>query len=207
MPGPALCRPCRFALAGPLALAIRSGRRRVIDCGDGPEAPIVATTYQGRARQVIRGFKFGNRRRLAGHLAGLVVNAVVAAGARVDAVTWAPTSRRHAGDRGFDQAELVAGHVARQLGVPCVRLLQRTDEHGQVGRSRADRLERRGLFVARRPVQGRILVVDDVVTTGATLREAVDALWDAGADAVVPAAVAGTPARHQVAANRDLAAA
>ena len=62
---------------------------------------------------------------IAGHLAGLLVNRLAASGRRVDVVTWAPTSARRRRERGFDQAELVARQVARQLGVPCRRLLER----------------------------------------------------------------------------------
>jgi predicted amidophosphoribosyltransferase len=112
----------------------------------------------------------------------------------VDVVTWAPTSNRRARRRGFDQAELLAHAVASELGVPCRRLLRRVSRsRPQTGRSRAER--RIGpSFVGRRQWGAvTILVVDDVVTTGATLRAAERALLRAGAAQVLMLAGAATP--------------
>ena len=98
---------------------------------------------------------------------------------------------------GFDQAELVARQVARQLGVPCRRLLERSSgQPPQTGLDRIGRLHGPVFRVHPRVPAGRVLVVDDVVTTGATLGAAADALRGAGVDDVVCAAVAATPARR-----------
>lgn len=153
--------------------------------------------FVGRARDVVLGLKYRNRRRVARHLAGLVVNAVVAdieRPDRIDLVTWAPTSPARRRHRGFDQGELVARYVARQLRVPARRLLERSGhEPSQTGRTRRERLA--GVsFRARPGLDGaRVLVVDDVVTTGATLRSARRALAAAGASTVWLYAVAATP--------------
>ena len=102
---------------------------------------LVAAPFTGRVRDILLGFKYRNRRAIAGHLAGLLVNRVARAGQRVDVVTWAPTSLRRRHQRGFDQAELVARQVARQLGVPCRRLLDRAGgAPAQTGQARAARL-------------------------------------------------------------------
>jgi competence protein ComFC len=183
--GPVLCRTCRFALAAPAALP-RSGD------------VIAALPFAGRPREVILGFKYGNRRQLGHHIAGLLVNRLLRAGVRpgdIDVVTWAPTSRKRRRHRGFDQAELVARRVAAQLGVPCRRLLEREgDDTPQTGRDRASRLHGPVFRASPRAAGERVLVVDDVVTTGATLRSAADALHRAGASSVVRAALATTPA-------------
>ena len=58
---------------------------------------VAALPFAGRPRDVLLGFKYGNRRQLAHHLAGLLVNRLLAEGVRpseVDVVTWAPTSRQ-----------------------------------------------------------------------------------------------------------------
>src|SRR5262245_51761423 len=79
--GPVLCRTCRFALARPVGL---------------PQSDVIAAVpFAGRARDVLLGFKYGNRRQLSHHLAGLLVNRLIAEGVRpsdFDIVTWAPTS-------------------------------------------------------------------------------------------------------------------
>jgi len=191
-PGAPVCRTCRFALLGPRPAAAGEVR--------------AAVAFTGRARDIVLGMKYQNRRQVARHLGGLVVNAVVADGAHhdLDVVTWAPTgaSRRHR--RGFDQAELIARTVAHQLGVPCRRLLDRTaGVPAQTGRSRSERLHGPG-FAASPAVAGRaVLLIDDVVTTGATLAAAATALRSAGATGVSSYAVAATPAG--VARRRSLA--
>ena len=183
VPGAPICRTCRFALVSRA------------DAG-GPDGVVVAAPFSGRVRDVLLGFKYRNRRAVAGHLAGLLVNRLARRGGRVDVVTWAPTSARRRRERGFDQAELVARQVARQLGVPCRRLLERAgDTDPQTGRSRAGRLDAPAFRAHPHVPPARVLLVDDVVTTGATLRAAARALAEGGATDVVPAALAATPRR------------
>lgn len=193
-PGLPLCRTCRFALIQPAG-------RTVTPVVGGGHRVIAAMPFSGRGRDVLLGFKYRNRRQLAGHLAGLLVNRLLAAGVRpgvdVDVVTWAPTTARRRRGRGFDQAQLVAEQVARQLGLRSRRLLERDGEaapgSSQTGRTRAERLEGPVFRVRPDAAGSRVLVVDDVVTTGATLRAAAGALTAAGAGDVVLAAVASTP--------------
>jgi predicted amidophosphoribosyltransferase len=191
--GPVLCRTCRFALARPAGLP-RTGD------------VIAALPFAGRARDVMLGFKYGNRRQLAHHLAGLLVNRILAEGygaGDFDVVTWAPTSTRRRHRRGFDQAEVVARRVAAQLGLPVRRLLARDDAGApQTGSDRIARLHG-PVFRAAPGVKGRrVLVIDDVVTTGSTLRSAAAALRSAGAASVQRAAVATTPALPAAGRNR-----
>ncbi len=181
-PGAAICTTCRFALVG------TPPRRQA-------HGVIAAVPFTGRARSIVLGLKYRNRRAVGRHLAGLIVNRVIAQRAHhgIDVVTWAPTSPKRRRERGFDQGELLARSVARQLGVPCRRLLERDSSASQTGRSRAERLDAAPSFVARPGVNGRtVLVVDDVVTTGSTLMSAAGALEDRGAVTRL-AAVASTP--------------
>jgi ComF family protein len=181
-PGLPLCRVCRFALVAPTP-----------PVGD----VVVAVPFTGRARDILLGLKYRNRRAVAAHVGGLLVNRLLAAGVHptheIDVVTWVPTTAERRRRRGFDQAELVARVVARQLGLPCRRLLDRAPGPAQTGRSRAERMVRPKLR-AHPAVDGqRVLVIDDVVTTGASLGAAADALRRAGAVRVQRAAVAATP--------------
>lgn len=192
-PGDPLCRTCRFALVS----------RHPAAGTHVPGSVLAAVPFTGRARDVLLGFKYANRRAVAGHLAGLLVNRLAAAGvldrhdggSGIHVVTWAPTSGRRRRGRGFDHAEAVARHVARQLGVPCRRLLERDPASApQTGQPRAGRLHGPVFRAHPRVPPARILIVDDVVTTGATLRAATAALERAGARDVIPAAIAATPA-------------
>ncbi|MBI5087950.1 MAG: ComF family protein, partial [Actinobacteria bacterium] len=188
-PGTDLCRPCRFALA--------SSRSSVVAGHDGPPV-LAALQFEGAVRRAILGLKFANQRAVARHLAELVVRRLsTGRGIEVvpefDVVTWAPTSSRRARRRGYDQAQVLARHVARQLGVPCQRLLWRQHGAPQAGRGRAERLS--GPSFRGRPAGAhlRVLLVDDVVTTGSTLHAAAAALRAAGVGHVTCVAVAATP--------------
>lgn len=102
-----------------------------------------------------------------------------------DAVTWIPTTDRRRRHRGFDQAELIARHLASLRGASAKKLLRRPGNSHQSGMSREVRLLR-PQFIAHPGCEGLVvLVVDDVTTTGATFREAARALLHVGASGVV----------------------
>jgi predicted amidophosphoribosyltransferase len=156
----------------------------------GLDGCVAVLAYEDGGRELVARLKYRNARSSLRWLA-MEMAARVRPGS-ADAVTWAPTSDRRRRDRGYDQARLLAVAVARRLGVPCVSLLRRRAGAPQTGRAVADRWAGPH-FTARRRAPGRVLVVDDVVTTGATLAAAARTLRGAGAREVWGIAAARTP--------------
>jgi predicted amidophosphoribosyltransferase len=149
-------------------------------------------TYDGVVRDLLTGLKYRNGLATVELLAE-AFDAMRSPLAEVDLVTWAPTSSRRRRRRGFDQAEQLARAVARRWRLPARSLLIRDDSPTQTGRGRHDRLAGPGFRSRALRHRPRVLVLDDVVTTGTTLRAAANALRRAGAGSVTCAAWAYTP--------------
>jgi len=147
--------------------------------------------FEGRGRDLVVSLKYGNGRAL-GHLLGTAMAALVDP-SQIEVVTWAPTSRSRRGRRGYDQSRLLAVAVGRALGRPSRRLLRRGPGPPQTGRSLAQR-QAGPHFVAIGSGPARVLLIDDVVTTGATLRAAASALHQAGTEQIWGLTAARTPA-------------
>jgi ComF family protein len=148
----------------------------------------VPFAYEGVVRELIARAKYRERHAALGWLAGEMVRSLVASEvvvARDDVVTWAPTTRARRRRRGFDQAELLARAVARALGLEARALLRRDGGVPQTGSSAAVRAKQVRFRSVRVDAGIRVIVVDDVVTTGATLRAAASALRSAGAAGIV----------------------
>jgi predicted amidophosphoribosyltransferase len=141
--------------------------------------------HEGHTRELVLGLKYGRNRANARVLAEIVVDSVNWNYFTVDVVTWAPTTTSHQHERGMDHAELIARHVGVLLALPVKRLLRRINTISQTGLDRDERLISPE-FVARPLLRHRnILIIDDVVTTGATFRAATRALVGVGAQSVV----------------------
>ncbi len=172
--GVALCPQCAKRMSagrggrGPLGVAGSGGLERVS----------WAFAYDGVARELIAALKFGGRVGLAEIAAAAIAGCIAAAdGVAVVPVPASPLRRRR---RGFDPAELIAKRLAAALGLELVPCLARRNARRQVGRGRAERLATPPSVRAVATPPERALLIDDVLTTGATLAACADALRGAG---------------------------
>lgn len=113
-----------------------------------------------------------------------------------DLLTWAPISARRRRSRGYDQTALLADAAARELNMPLTPVLQKirhTKPQSSLKGAAARRANVMGAYRVAFPasvVGKRVLLVDDIVTTGATLSECARLLLTAGAKEVYCAALA-----------------
>lgn len=139
-------------------------------------------TYEGPLRRATLAFKHGRRD------VGIALAAALAArlaetppGLTLVPVPTTPARRR---ERGFDQGVLLARELGRRTRLGVLEVLRQTAGDAQRGRSRCARLGAHGRFRCESPrlTEGaRVILVDDVVTTGATLRDCASVLSEAGA--------------------------
>ena len=176
------CSSCRtpFLNAFPLdfegrCALCRSGLR-------GFDAAYSFGTYEGVLRKLIHLYKYGKVKTLARPLSGLLAQALPRDEA-FDAAVPVPLYWRRRLQRGFNQAELLARGLSRRTGIPVVRALGRLrPTPAQAGLSNSARRQNVSQAFRARGVQGkRILLIDDVMTTGATAASCAAALKQAGA--------------------------
>jgi predicted amidophosphoribosyltransferase len=193
-----LCATCRRELRWlgpePVELAPPAGASAAArGC---PPATVLAwapLAYEGPARGVVRALKFKGAHRAAHAMAAqIVANAPPGWLTATTTLVPAPLHPKRARSRGYNQAGLLAAAIAARTGLPTSACLERTGSaRTQVGRDRAQRLTGiAGSVHLIAPAPFRALLVDDVITTGATLVACAEALG--GANAV---AYARTPGR------------
>jgi predicted amidophosphoribosyltransferase len=147
--------------------------------------PVIAGgRLQGALQRAIHTYKYGGRRPLAADLTGLLVTAVGAHGPSMAALSFVPLHPARLRERGFNQAQRIANELGRRLSLPVVDGLAKTRATpAQVGRSQAERqlnMDDAFTWTAPPPPPGRLALVDDVCTTGATLLAALEAVQQAG---------------------------
>jgi ComF family protein len=150
--------------------------------------------YRGSLEKVLHAFKFARHDFLAGGLASLLEETVRQRDLDFDLLLGVPMPRARERARGYNQAELLARALSRRVGVRCDMTLL-TRRGARATQSTLPKRERaanvRGAFEASAPVKGKsILIVDDICTTGETLRACAAALRDGGAARVCAVAVA-----------------
>ena len=157
----------------------------------------VSLWYEDMVRDGIHGLKFGGRRGAASVFAGYMAETVALHFAgEFDMVTYVPVSDKRLRNRGYDQSRLLAERMARIWSVKAEELLWKTVDNppqSSLTSSAARRGNVLGVYDVRPKanVAGRrVLLVDDVLTTGSTMTECVRVLRMAGAESVVCATLA-----------------
>ncbi len=150
--------------------------------------------YRGRAREGLLRFKFRHRSAAGKCFGRLMADCVLErVTQKIDLITYVPLSFLRLRKRGYSQTRLLAEAVAARLELPCVRLLRKrrhTEPLFGVKGAEKRRAIVSGAFALRRGAEEQmtdkcVLLVDDVVTSGATLGECSRLLLTAGADRVV----------------------
>ena len=176
---PPLCERCGSPTAWPVRRCAECAGRRLSF-----ETARAAVAYDERVRKIVVGWKEHGLRRLASTAADLI--AAELPRPAVDALSFVPPDRTRLLERGHHPAERLARELAARWELPVAALLRRRgDSQRQRGASLAERRRNvRGAFDAK-CTAGRLCLVDDVYTSGATASAAATALRKAGARAVV----------------------
>ena len=154
--------------------------------------------YEGAVRKALLRYKFAGAASYSRIFAKISAKCIDETQISCDIITWVSLSRKRRRRRGYDQAQLLAESAAKELGLPCEGLLKKTRDNPAQS-SLKDAAARKanviGIYDAIHPeiIDGAsILLVDDILTTGATLRECVRVLRDAGAARVLCATLAAS---------------
>jgi len=184
IPQASFCPACRDKLPW---LSGRAGERRV-DFASGCFSPLA---YREPVPGAVHRFKFSRVRALARPFGALMAQCLeerLSTGA--DLICWAPLSKQRRRERGFDQAELLARRVGELTGISVERALEKTRAtatQSQTGEDEARKSNVRGAYQALSGLDltgKRVVLIDDVATSGATLAECASALRQAGAECV-----------------------
>ena len=151
--------------------------------------------YEGTVRRALLRYKFESAPARGAVFGRLIAEDLLRREAvDFDTVTWVPLSRKRERRRGYDQARLLAEAAAERLGMRAEPLLQKVRDvppQSRLNTPEARRANISGCYEAAAPVEGRrILIVDDIVTTGSTLSECARVLMLSGAEDVRGAALA-----------------
>ena len=146
------------------------GECRERDFGfDGARAPL---RYEGISKELVHALKYGGYTRVVERVMAPLMAGLLDGG-RFEGVVPVPLHRARLVKRGFNQAELMARGLAQRINAPVLdklKVVRRTRDQVELS-AQARRTNVAGAYASRGPVVGRILLVDDVFTTGATLSE------------------------------------
>ena len=189
-----ICGDCRRSLPYAGAAGKQSGRFFLL-C-------VSPLFYRDKAREALLRFKFGSRSGSAAAFASLMAERVEQdLAGKYDLITWVPVSLLRLRRRGYSQSRLLAEETARLLGAETAAMLRKCryrQPQSRLTGAAARTANVSGAFAAVHPERflgKRVLLIDDVVTTGATLSECARVLLTEGASGVVCATLCCRPHR------------
>ncbi len=214
LPGSLLCTPCRAALplipcaescprCGARAVAGRCTECRGRDFAF--DAASCAGILDGPLSRMLSLYKDAGERRYAPILGALAADAAARWRGWADAVVPIPSTRAARARRGFDHVVPLAGPVASALDAPLLPRLRAARRLDQRGLGREQRMVNMAAAFVALPLEGvpqRVVLVDDVITTGATLDAAARVLREVGVGAVRVVSVARAQDRPCASPNR-----
>lgn len=185
-----LCRRCRTELSE-IEHSIKRGQ--FFDCCHS------VFYYEDTVAEALKRFKFRGRSAYAACFGRLMAMRLLRERVEFDLITWAPVSKKRLRGRGYDQSFLLAQEISKELGVPCVRTLRKLRDNPPQSTRHDFAARQANVLNVYRAVSPedfygkRVLVIDDVITSGATLSECCRILKTAGAGSLVCATFAATP--------------
>jgi ComF family protein len=160
-------------------------------------------SYEGAVRNSLLRYKFRRKRhycRIYGEeLAALLLNKQIS----FDLITWVPISTRRKLKRGYDQCELLSRVLENRTGIPAVRCLRKTKHTPPQSTLQGEAQRKANVLGVYQPVRPTVfagktvLLLDDIITTGATISECAKTLMLAGAKEVYCAAIASAAKNHK----------
>lgn len=139
---------------------------------EGLDDLIVSSTYSGIMRRLIIYFKFKGKLSYGEIISEIMTEKILDKNLRDQVITYVPMHWKKEGERGYNQSKILAEKIARNLDLSCQDVFEKViDTKFQVGLKKFDREENlRGAFHVKNYAE-EIIIVDDVITTGATISE------------------------------------
>lgn len=139
---------------------------------EGLDDLIVSSTYSGIMRRLIIDFKFKGKLSYGEIISEIMTEKILEKNLKDQVITYVPMHKKKEGERGYNQSKILAEKIARNLDLPCQDVFEKViDTKFQVGLKKFDREENlRDAFEVKNYAE-EIIIVDDVITTGATISE------------------------------------
>lgn len=152
--------------------------------------------YKDEVRDSLRRYKFRGAAAYGPIYADFIAKSIDENGISCDIISWVPIHKKRYRERGYDQSELIARALSKKLGIPCCRLLVKVKNNKRQSLldDRGDRKRNvAGVYRSAVPDEllgKRVLLIDDIVTSGSTVAECASVLSAAGCREIYAAAVA-----------------